>query len=105
MGKRRDRRTSSDGRSSDVRGWPTHEHDVFTPMGQVEQFGNALRAVRYTDRHRRVSRTVLALMVAPFIILAVVWAAVVVREVVWGSDEPFTTPPPSPPVTAPANPP
>jgi hypothetical protein len=104
MGKQQGRRTRSDRGDPDTRGWPTHEHNMWTPMGHVEQFGNALRAVRYTDRHRGFSRAVLALIVAPFLIAAVVAIGAFVHDAVWGSDS-VPEPQPPPPFTAPAQPP
>ncbi|MDQ3147093.1 MAG: hypothetical protein M3R01_09225 [Actinomycetota bacterium] len=86
MGRRRKRRTRSSRREPDRRGWPTQEHGIWTPMGGVEQFGNAVRVLRYTDRHVHASRALLVLIVAPVIAAVIAFVAFFGYDLLWGAD-------------------
>ena len=51
-------------------GWPSNEHGVFTPMGEVEQTGNFVRGLR-SGRHPVAKAVVVAVLVPLFVVVPV----------------------------------
>jgi hypothetical protein len=75
-GSRKRRRTrSDDGRPrSPDHGPCRQEHNVYTVEGQIEQYGNAARAVKIGLRSTRWRRYLVGLFLLPWVMIALVGA-------------------------------